>query len=223
MVDAKENYRKWHPDQFSDSTIIKKASLKRDFLEYQLSKISGHSQEKDFERFCKAILEQEVCPNLLPQTGPTGGGDSKADTETYPVSEQLAESWLVGYGDKAGVERWAFAISAKADWRSKVKSDVKKIVETITDGREYKKIFFISNQLIPDKKRADVEDELRSTYGIDVRIFSMDWLLDAVFRNETNRQIAVNTLGLSENLLDEKLVGEKDYKRQQKLNETGVF
>lgn len=219
MVDAKENYRKWHPDQFSDSTIIKKASFGRDFLEYHLSKISGHSQEKDFERFCKAILEQEICPNLLPQTGPTGGGDSKADTETYPVSEQLTESWLVGYGDKAGVERWAFAISAKADWRSKVKSDVKKIVETITAGREYKKIFFISNQLIPDKKRAEVEDDLRSKYGIDVRILSMDWLLDAVFRNENNRKIAVNTLGLSENLLDEKRLGEKDYKRQQELDE----
>ena len=143
MTNSKEAYKQWHPDQFSDSTIIKKANLGRDFLEYHLCKISGHSQEKDFERFCKAILEAEVCPNLLPQTGPTGGGDSKVDTETYPVSEQLTESWLVGCGDKAGAERWAFAISAKADWRSKVKSDVKKIVETITDGREYKKIFFI--------------------------------------------------------------------------------
>lgn len=222
MIDAKDNYRQWHPDQFSDSTIIKKASLGRDFLEFQLSKISSHSQEKDFERFCKAILEAEVCPNLLTQTGPTGGGDSKVDTETYPVSEQLTESWLIGYGDKAGTERWAFAISAKADWRSKVKSDVKKIAETITDGRKYTKIFFISNQLISDKKRADMEDELRSKYNIDVRILSMDWLLDAVFRNEANRQIAVDTLGLSENLLDEKRLGAKDYKRQQELDEIEI-
>ena len=219
MTDAKENYRKWHPDQFSDSTIVKKASLGRDVLEYHLSKVSGHSQEKDFERFCKAILEAEICPNLLPQTGPTGGGDSKVDTETYPVSEQLTESWLIGYGDKAGTERWAFAISSKSDWRSKVKSDVKKIAETITEGRDYKKIFFISNQLISDKKRAEVEDELRSKYDIDVRILSMDWLVNAVFRNETNRQIAVNTLGLSESLLDEKRIGEKDFKRQQELDE----
>ena len=80
--DPKENYKRWHPDQFSDSIIVKKASLGRDFLEYYLSRISSHSQEKDFERFCKAILEAEVCPNLSPQTGPTGGGDSKVDTET---------------------------------------------------------------------------------------------------------------------------------------------
>lgn len=151
--DPKENYKRWHPDQFSDSIIVKKASLGRDFLEYYLSRISSHSQEKDFERFCKAILEAEVCPNLSPQTGPTGGGDSKVDTETYPVAEQLTESWLYGYGDKAGSERWAFAISAKADWLSKIKSDVAKISKTIIDGRQYTKIFFVSNQLISDKKK----------------------------------------------------------------------
>lgn len=218
MNDPKENYKRWHPDQFSDSIIVKKASLGRDFLEYYLSRISSHSQEKDFERFCKAILEAEVCPNLSPQTGPTGGGDSKVDTETYPVAEQLTESWLYGYGDKAGSERWAFAISAKADWLSKIKSDVAKISKTIIDGRQYTKIFFVSNQLISDKKRALAEDKLRSEYNIDIRILSMDWLLDAVFRSESNRQTAVATLGLSENLLDEKQIGEKDYKRQQELN-----
>ena len=217
MISAKENYKKWHPDQFSDSIIIKKASLGRDFLEYHLGKISGHSKEKDFERFCKAILEAEICPNLLPQTGPTGGGDSKVDTETYPVAEQLTESWLYGNGNKSGSERWAFAISSKADWRSKVKADVEKIAETINKGRKYSKIFFVSNQLIPDKKRADIEDELRKKYDIDIRILSMDWLLDAVFRNETNRLIAAKTLGLSESLNDEKCIGERDYKRQNEL------
>ena len=220
MITAKENYKKWHPDQFSDSAIIKKATLGRDFLEYHLSKISGHSKEKAFERFCKALLEVEVCPNLIPQTGPTGGGDSKVDTETYPVAEQLTESWLFGYGDKAGSERWAFAISAKTDWRPKVRSDVQKIAKTITDGRKYTKIFFVTNQQISDKKRADMEDELRKKYDTDVRIFSMDWLLDATFRNEVNKQIAVSTLGLSENLIDEKRIGEKDYTRQQRLEET---
>ena len=219
MNDAKELYKKWHPDQFSDSTIIKKASLGRDFLEYHLSKISSHSQEKDFERFCKAILEVEICPNLLPQTGPTGGGDSKVDTETYPVAEQLTENWLCGYGNKSGSERWAFAISSKSDWKSKVKSDVEKIVRTNDKGRKYTKIFFISNQLISDKKRADMEDDLREKYGIDIRILSMDWLLDVVFKKDVNRQIAVKTLGLSENLVDEKRIGEKDYRRKQELIE----
>ena len=217
MTTQKENYKNWHPEQFSDSVIVKKASVGRDYLEYHLSKISGHSKEKDFERFCKALLEQEVCPNLMTQTGPTGGGDSKVDTETYPVAEQLSESWLYGFADKACTERWAFAISAKADWSTKVKSDVEKIAKTIIDGRGYKKIFCISNQLISDKKRADVEDELREKYNIDVRIFGMDWLLDVALRNDTNRMITVQRLGLSESLVDEKKIGENDYRRLQEL------
>lgn len=219
MNEAKETYKKWHPEQFSDSQTTKKAKLDRSFLEYQLSKISGHSKEKEFEHFCKGILEVEVCPNLIPQTGPTGGGDSKVDTETYPVAEQLAEAWLIGYGDKACSERWAFAISAKSDWQQKIKSDVDKIAKTIIDGRKYTKIFFVSNQLIPDKKRAQVADDLSKKYGIEVQILSMDWLLDRVFRNETNQLIAVKTLGLSENLLDERIIGENDYKRKREYDE----
>ena len=220
MNHAKESYKEWHPSQFSDSTVVKKARLGREFFEYYLSNISSHGLEKAFEHFCKSILEVEVCPNLITQTGPTGGGDSKVDTETYPVAEQLTESWLYGYGDKAGAERWAFAISSKADWQSKINSDVKKIVQTILEGRKYTRIFFVSNQRIPDKKRAAKEDELRSEYGVEVRILSMDWLLDAVFKNDINRMIAVKEFGLSESLVDEKRIGEKDYKRIRELEET---
>ena len=66
------------------------------------------------------------------------------DSETYPVSEEITQTWFYGYGDRAGSERWAFAFSAKKEWRSKVKSDVKKIVDTNLDGRGYTKIFFVS-------------------------------------------------------------------------------
>ncbi len=31
--------------------------------------------------------EVEICPDLLPQPGPTGDGDSKVNSETYPVAE----------------------------------------------------------------------------------------------------------------------------------------
>ena len=146
MSNSKEIYKKLLPNQFSDSRTVKKGKLDKDFLDYYLSTISSRSQEKDFEYFCKALLEVEICPNLLPQTGPTGGGDSKVDTETYPVAEQISETWLYGSGNKADTERWAFAISAKADWQAKLKSDVEKIAKTNIDGRNYTKIFFVSNQ-----------------------------------------------------------------------------
>lgn len=212
-------YRAMHPNQFSDSKIIRSAELDRNFMDFFLSTISSKGLEKSFERFCKGIIEAEVCPNLIPQTGPTGGGDSKVDSESYPVSEVLTESWFYGDGNKAGSERWAFAFSAKQAWKTKAKSDVKKIIDTNNTGRGYTKIFFVSNQGISDKKRAETEDELRAAHGLDVRIFDRNWLLDKVFSCDSNKMIAIECFALSEKLIDEKKVGENDYRRQNRLAE----
>ena len=62
--------------------------------------------------------------------------------------------------------------SPSMDFQPKVKSDVEKIskVEEETH-RGYKKIFFMSNQYIPDKQRAEKEDKLRKEYNIDVTYY----------------------------------------------------
>ena len=200
MSRPKEVYKEWYPEQFSDSVIIREAEIDRNFFDYFLSTISSKSMEKDFEHFCQKIIEREVCPNLLSQTGPTGGGDSKVDSETYPVSEEITQTWFYGYGDRAGSERWAFAFRAKKEWRSKVKSDVKKIVDTNLDGRGYTKIFFVSNQNISDKKRAETEDALRGEYGLDIRIFDKNWLLDKVFSSRENMIIACQCFRITEKI-----------------------
>ena len=153
MGHLNEFYKKIHPEQFSDSVLVKKGNLDRDMLDYYLESLTSKNLEKTFEEFCRKLAESELCPNLLPQTGPTGGGDSKVDSETYPVAKELSDLWY--YGNAAASERWAFAISAKRDWKPKVKSDVNKIVlANQKEYRGYTKIFFMSNQYIPDKKRA---------------------------------------------------------------------
>jgi hypothetical protein len=129
MERRREAFREMHPEQFSDSEIIQVGKLDRDFFDYYLESLTSKSKEKEFEKFCCNLAEVEICPNLLPQTGPTGGGDSKVDSETYPVAETISETWYIGDGNKAANERWAFAISAKKDWIAKLKSDVQKIVE----------------------------------------------------------------------------------------------
>lgn len=78
-----EFYKQMHPDQFSDSKIIRASKLDRTFFDYYLNTLTSRGEEKKFEVFCRRIAEKEICPNLLPQTGPTGGGDSKVDSETY--------------------------------------------------------------------------------------------------------------------------------------------
>ncbi len=130
------------PERFSDTVAKERTELDRSLLEFHIDSLTSRGQETDFERFACRLCEREVCPNLLPQTGPTGGGDSKVDSETYPVADDLALAWYVGTGREAARERWAFAFSAKADWPPKVRSDIAKIAGT---SRGYAKAFFVTN------------------------------------------------------------------------------
>src|SRR5258708_36874077 len=69
------------PEVFSDSKVRTESLLNKEILDYHLGILTSKKQEIDFEQFCRRIAEQEICPNLIAQTGPTGGGDSKVDRE----------------------------------------------------------------------------------------------------------------------------------------------
>ncbi|MFZ4409389.1 MAG: hypothetical protein ACOYOH_18765 [Paracraurococcus sp.] len=165
--------------------------LDRPLFEYQLETLTSRGEEKQFENFCRLLLQREICPNLLPQTGPTGGGDSKVDSETYPVASEISERWFEGHPE-AGSERWAFAFSAKRDWRPKVKSDVEKIAGT---KRGYVRAYFVSNQFIPDRQRAEVEDALTREHGMAVHIFDRTWIVETVFARRLF-DLAASALGM---------------------------
>src|SRR5690349_16946562 len=119
----KEFLKSRRPERFSDTSYQDIRQLDRSSLEYRLDSLTNRSDELRFQEFARRLLERTVCPNLIPHTGPTGGGDSKVDSETHPVAESLALSWYVGIGNAAASERWAFAFSAKKDWRPKVIGD----------------------------------------------------------------------------------------------------
>jgi tetratricopeptide (TPR) repeat protein len=201
------------PERFSDSEQITIPVLDRTMLEYHLSTLTSRSQETDFAKFALRLAEYEVCPNLLPQTGPTGGGDSKADAETYPVADSLSLLWYTGIGRDAANERWAFAFSAMKEWLPKLKSDVAKIAAT---GRGYTKAFFVTNQFVRDKARADAEDKLRVKHGLDVRILDRNWILDKVF-NGRHEQLAIDELRLTISIRHESRKGPRDVQRQTEL------
>ncbi len=88
--------RSRHPDLFSDSSLANDYFLTQSVLEYHLDTLTSRKQEYDFENFCRRLSEKEICPNLLPQTGPLGGGDSKVDSENYPVADKIIENWYEG-------------------------------------------------------------------------------------------------------------------------------
>ncbi|MGA3285517.1 MAG: hypothetical protein ABSD57_13805, partial [Verrucomicrobiota bacterium] len=201
------------PEKFSDSVVEQRPSLDRSVLEYHLSTLTSRSQEIDFEHFARRLVEKEICPNLLPHTGPTGGGDSKVDAETYPVADALSLAWFTGIGREAATERWAFAFSAKKEWRDKLQSDVAKIVGT---GRKYRKAFFVTNQFVKDSLRAQVEDKLSKKYKLDVRVFDRSWILDKVFGNG-HQTIAIGELRLSVPVSTNVRTGPLDLQKKSEL------
>ena len=203
------------PEKFSDSVSQDVPTLDRSLLEYHLETLTSRSQENDFENFARKLAEQEVCPNLLPHTGPTGGGDSKVDAETYPVADSLSLAWFVGTGREAASERWAFAFSAKKKWRPKIETDVKKIVST---DRGYTNIFFVTNQFVPDRVRAQVEDDLRKKNDIDIRVLDRTWILDRVFSNK-KEVLAITELKIKTELRAQRRLGPLDTQKENELQE----
>lgn len=178
------------PELYSDTLSIEETEMDRRQFEFHLHSLTSRKEETVFENFARALAEKELCPNLILQTGPTGGGDSKVDTETYPVAASIATLWYEGDPVRATAERWAFAVSAKAKWKPKIDSDVEKIVST---GRPYSLVYFISNQAIRDKDRAETEDSLKAKYGIEVRILDRSWIIEKVCSHK-RWQLVADTL-----------------------------
>ncbi len=215
-VSPSEFMRARHPDLFSDSKVSSSLQLPREVFEYHLETLTRRKQEIEFEHFARKLAEKEICPNLIPQTGPTGGGDSKVDSETYPISDEIASRWYEGIGQEASQERWAFAFSAKKEWKPKLISDVQKIIET---ERGYKRIIFITNQFVEDRTRAKVEDELTRKHNVGIRVFDRSWLVMCVYDHNRLRLAAetLNIVGYDETAT--KQAGPDDVRRQAELNE----
>lgn len=211
----RELMRARHPDLFSDSVIESRAVLARPVFDHHLDTLTARKEEYQFEHFCRLIAEKEICPNLRIQTGPTGGGDSKVDSENYPVANEISERWWIGE-PAGGSERWAFAFSAKKKWKPKVEADVESVLST---KRDYKRIYFFTNQLISDKLRASTEDALTKTAGIPVHILDRNWLADRVYAHGHLR-LAISALQIEDaSNQDSVRLGPEDTKRKADLDE----
>ena len=191
IPNPREFMRARHPDLFSDTQVDNESQLSKSVFEYHLDTLTSRKQEYEFEHFCRKLAEKEICPNLRVQTGPTGGGDSKVDTETYPVAKEIAERWWIG-SPAAGAERWAFAFSAKKDWKPKVRADVDNILST---GRDYKHIYFFTNQFVSDKQRAEQEDALSKHAEIPVHVIDRAWIVEKIYEAD-HLELAIATLGI---------------------------
>lgn len=211
-----EFYKQRRPEFFSDSEIVTQITLPREILAYELSKISTNQKQDEFETLCRRLAEKFISPNLIPQVGPTGGGDGKTDSETYPVSESISNRWFTPENGWNKDENWAFAISAKEGWKGKAKNDIKKIIES---KRGYTRVYFISNQLISNKKKKDAQDEFIKEFKIDVVILDGEWILEKIYNNNLI-DLVVDSLNLSSIYKNkETKLGINDTRRLEELKE----
>ena len=206
--------RSLRPEYYSDTKESTSYLLGREVLEYHLETITKRNQTHDFEIFCRKLCERTICPNLRPQTGPEGGGDGKADTETLPVADEIAALTYVGEAN-AGRERWAFAFSAKERWKDKVRSDVNGIVAT---ERGYKRIICVTSRFARAKDRADLEDELKRQHGLPVTIYDRSWIVDQIIDGD-RKDLAFNYLHVGHIATDQRCLGPVDYSRTQQLDD----
>jgi hypothetical protein len=206
------------PHLFSDSQSRTEHSISREVLSYHLETLTNQKDETKFEEFARRLGEKFISPNLRPQTGPTGGGDGKTDAETYPVSSEIALRWFVS--DLQGArERWAFAFSAKKDWRSKVQADVSAIAGT---ARGYFRAYFVSNQFVPAKACSEVQDALTAKHNLQVTILDRTWILEKVF-NGNSLDIAIEALGVADGgAKTSKTMGPRDTERTAELTKLEI-
>ncbi len=88
--------RQLRPEIYSDTVDRTTYQLDAPTLGYHLETITARNQTHDFEIFCPKLCERTICANLKPATGPEGGGDSKADTETIPIADEITGLTYVG-------------------------------------------------------------------------------------------------------------------------------
>ncbi|RMO81252.1 hypothetical protein ALQ34_01958 [Pseudomonas syringae pv. maculicola] len=209
----KDFLRARRPEEFSDSVKLQESAIDRSMLEYHFASLNNRSQELQFEVFVRKLCEREVCPNLIPQTGPTAGGDGKTDTETYPVSNQIAFFW--GLNDAPEAERWAFGVSTQKAWKAKCVKDVESMLST---GRGYSKIFCVSSMYIKNSSRVALQDKLSKEHGVEVTIFDRSWLLDKTLHPK-NQQLAIDYLGLTGSIESQIQIGPFDADKRIQLAE----
>lgn len=189
-----EFYKSYRPEYFSDSELSYEVELPKEVLAYELDQISTNQKQDEFESLCRKLAEKFISPNLIPQVGPTGGGDGKTDSETYPVSEDISDRWFIPENGWDKDEKWAFAISSKKEWKGKAKGDIKKIIET---EREYTRAYFMTNQKISSKKKKDAQDEFMEEFKIDVVILDGEWILEKVYSSDLI-ELVVDSINLSD-------------------------
>ena len=208
-----EFMRARRPDLFSDTQVIEQPQLDRTTFEYHLATLTDRKQGDRLrtlrtETRRKGDLSQ---PDSADRSN-RRVGTARPTPKPIRLPRKLRSSGTkdTRRASRASRERWAFAFSAKKDWKAKVRSDIKNIAAT---GRGHTVAYSITSQYVKDKDRGNLEDELSRAHGLTVRILDRSWIIDRVFKND-HKRLAVETLRLDIPLVSKQTRGPRDTAHQ---------
>ncbi len=147
-------------------------------IRYYIETLNRENGSSVFEKLASSLAEKEICSNILPSTGPYGGGDKGTDARTYTT--YLTESskiFKLYQSSKATPtkKKIIFAFSIEKGWKAKFSKDAEKII--VKYKLQPDKICFITNQFIKSLKREKAIEELIKKYSkVDFEIFDGEWI-----------------------------------------------
>jgi len=166
------------------------------YIKYALEILNRENGGTKFEGLVTDLITKTICSNIIPATGPYGGGDKGQDSSTHisyiNESSNLFRIWITS--PQATKEKIVFAFSINKKWKTKVKDDVYKI---INNNLKPKKIIFITNQFIKEKEKLDVIQKFELE-KINLEILDGSWIVGNL--KDKFYDLAVKYLDLPEKL-----------------------
>lgn len=147
-------------------------------IRYYIETLNRENGSSIFEKLASSLAEKEICSNILPSTGPYGGGDKGTDARTHTTYlTESSEIFKLYQSSKATPtkKKIIFAFSIEKDWKAKFSKDVEKII--VKYKLQPDKICFITNQFIKSLKRETAIEELIKKYPkVGFEIFDGEWV-----------------------------------------------
>jgi hypothetical protein len=135
-------------------------------IRFALENLSERNGQHEFEHLCRHFARHRICFNILPATGPVGGGgDQGRDFETF-------RTFIYGLGnDKFAAQgdhkRLAFACSLQKQVEKKIRSDVK----TVMDGMQRPDmIYFFSSRSVTVAARHKLQSWAQKAHNVELEI-----------------------------------------------------
>ena len=138
------------------------------YIRFQLGELRAQNKHHEFEHLARQFARLRICENILPATGPVGGGDKGRDFETYRTylaSTPIATSTFLGL---AKDKKLAFACSLQQDIARKIKSDISVICAS---GQVVNGIYYFCEADLPIGKRQTLQEWCKKTFQADLEVF----------------------------------------------------